>query len=284
MSPMGVPAEGAPPLAADPPGRRAVLTAARSPFAARQARRFAAQACGAWQLPHCREAAVHIADELVTNAVTHGRGGVVLRLEHVGDVLEIAVQDEGPDFSPDWWDHEAGAGTERVSRHPADQRRHGLGIVRFLAAEVGGYREGSTGKVLWARVPAGEASPGAVTQRIPLDRRSRGEARPARQWRVELLLQWEPEDPASVRVTLESTPAHPALPRGRWRVQREALRSSLAAPVRDDTGVVLVPTRRGPGRVEAVVLTLPEDGRAQVVPVAAHHLRGFLDRLDRLDR
>lgn len=48
-----------------------------------------------------------------------------------------------------------------------------------------------------------------------------------------LALSWRPTDPLAVELVLTALPEHPALPRGRWVVLRDALRDGLSGPVGD---------------------------------------------------
>jgi two-component sensor histidine kinase len=50
-----------------------------------------------------------VTTELVTNALKYGAGRVLVRLEPVGDVLVVTVEDQGPGFPPDF-DPQAGRG------------------------------------------------------------------------------------------------------------------------------------------------------------------------------
>lgn len=85
-----------------------------------------------------------VATELVTNAVRHGSGDVLLALEQEGDVLQVAVTGAAPG------DPEArSAPTEAPSGR-------GLAIVAALADDWGWRREGERVTV-WARLRGGAA-------------------------------------------------------------------------------------------------------------------------------
>jgi len=64
-------------------------------FAPTQARRFVEQCLEAWGLAAVTESIVLAVSELVTNAVTHGRGPVVLTLRANDDRVRVDIEDEG---------------------------------------------------------------------------------------------------------------------------------------------------------------------------------------------
>lgn len=85
-----------------------------------------------------------LATELITNAVRHGSGDVLLTLEQEGDLLVIAVTAAA-----------AGDPEERVASTEAPSGR-GLAIVEALTSEWGWEREGDQVTV-WARLTPGAA-------------------------------------------------------------------------------------------------------------------------------
>jgi anti-sigma regulatory factor (Ser/Thr protein kinase) len=68
----------------------------RSDRAPGDARRYVAGLLSAWQIAHRCPAALLALSELVTNAVTHGRGFVKVRVALRPSVLRIEVEDDGP--------------------------------------------------------------------------------------------------------------------------------------------------------------------------------------------
>ncbi|WP_051845176.1 ATP-binding protein [Streptomyces sp. NRRL S-813] len=88
-------------------------------------RRFTNDLLRLWQIgDEEREAAVLIVDELVVNAVQHGRTDMTLLLTLNGATLRIAVADTGPRVPhPD-------------SRLDADEHGRGVGIIEHLADRV----------------------------------------------------------------------------------------------------------------------------------------------------
>jgi anti-sigma regulatory factor (Ser/Thr protein kinase) len=75
----------------------AALTLARSAEAPRRARAFAEERMLAWGVGQERGPVLLALSELVTNAVTHGRGHIDLRLDvdTARSVLHVEVADEG---------------------------------------------------------------------------------------------------------------------------------------------------------------------------------------------
>src|ERR1700710_3237888 len=78
-----------------------------------------------------------------------------------------------------------------------------------------------------------EVDDGAIpdARRGSTDTGSRRVRRQSRQ--TVLRLTWDSADPLAVRLTLTSTPDHPALPRGHWIVLRDFLRYGLEEPTGD---------------------------------------------------
>jgi anti-anti-sigma regulatory factor len=118
-----------------PPHLRDKLSLAPTPAAAAQARAFTAGTCTRWALQEMAGIAVVLVNELVTNAVTHAKTPLTLRLELFGGQLTIAVQDQSP----------------RPARRlqPVDgHAQHGLTLVASLA-KAWGCRQEPGGKVVW---------------------------------------------------------------------------------------------------------------------------------------
>jgi anti-sigma regulatory factor (Ser/Thr protein kinase) len=97
--------------------------------------------------------AVVMVSELVTNAVSHGRPDITLRLQLGAEFLTVAVADRGA------------ASFVYPAPHLHDTSGRGLTIVDALATRWGVSRcEGQVGKQVWfelgrADAPAPEASP-----------------------------------------------------------------------------------------------------------------------------
>jgi two-component sensor histidine kinase len=77
------------------------------------------------------DTAVLLISELVTNAIMHGAGRIVMTIERSGPVTRFAVTDEG-------------AGTPRVRDDPGAEGGWGLRLVEQLAARWG-LRQSGTG-------------------------------------------------------------------------------------------------------------------------------------------
>jgi hypothetical protein len=93
-----------------------------------------------------------------------------------------------------------------------------------------------------------------------------------------LTLSWYLNDPLAVNLILNSTPDHPALPRGSWVVLRDFLRYGLEEATGD--GAVQIQPEHGNRRV---LLRLARPGRPAWVSAPCSVLRGFLDQTDALD-
>jgi hypothetical protein len=94
--------------------------------------------------------------------------------------------------------------------------------------------------------------------------------------RTVLALAWQLTDPLAVRLHLTALPEHPALPRGRWVVLRDSLRSGLDHPV-GDGAVKIRPDALG----ERVWFELDRPGRAACVSVPSPVLADFLAQTER---
>jgi anti-sigma regulatory factor (Ser/Thr protein kinase) len=79
-----------------------------------------------------------VATELVENALVHGRGRIVLRLEERGDSLRVEVTDEGEGVAI------------KIRRHGTEIGGWGLVLVDRLTARWGAF-EGTTH--VWAELP-----------------------------------------------------------------------------------------------------------------------------------
>jgi anti-anti-sigma factor len=260
-----------------PPRLCAVRSLLGYASAPRLAREFALEVCGQWSVNGQVEDVALVVDELVTNAVTHARTDVVLRLERTPGRIMVAVRDGASDSFPSWWRGEddvrtsTGADAERTPRWGL-----GLTIVRSLAESAGVHADSAGGKVVWAVLRTGAPKPERAVARRP--RRvhltvnsGRGTQPDASSWVVQLELAWFPDEPAVVLVGLTSRPRHPSVPQGIWRVARSSLRDGMRAPVRDH-GMRLWPERKG----HQLVLEVPSQP-AHVVRVSASRVTQFLD-------
>ena len=100
------------------------------PGAAAAARAQVRDTVGAWNLPVDLDDAVLLTSELVTNAVLHGTGHIMLSVRAVGPGLRVEVHDASPVLPPA---RPAGSPGEAVSGR-------GLSLVAALAADWGAYR------------------------------------------------------------------------------------------------------------------------------------------------
>ncbi|MGI5380851.1 ATP-binding protein [Streptomyces sp. CA-251387] len=116
----------------------------RSPEEVATIRRSVAAQLAAWQLQHVEQQVMLIVSELITNAITHGKGQVwlALKLLHTleGPTLRIEVCDHGawPGESPRFADSNAEHG-------------RGLLLVQNLADEAG-HSLDPLGHVAWAHL------------------------------------------------------------------------------------------------------------------------------------
>ena len=98
-----------------------------------------------------------VVSELVNNAVIHGAGDIVLKLQLDGDVVRGEVIDEGGGF-----EHEVRA------RGPRDVSGRGLLIVEALTSKWG-IHEGTTH--VWFERPVAGIAPGLTEPRLGPDER-----------------------------------------------------------------------------------------------------------------
>ena len=109
------------------------------------ARKFVAQACHRWQLPHLQHDACLIISELVSNAVQHAETDLVVTASFSGDCLHLAVRDGDTRYP-------------RLHRPVRDreqfelgERGRGMHLVHAVAAGWGAV-PARGGKVVWATV------------------------------------------------------------------------------------------------------------------------------------
>jgi anti-anti-sigma factor len=117
------------------------LRLAPVPTAARAARAFVREVCRAWRLDApdttVLDRAVLVANELVTNAVTHAHTDLWLRLELRADRLFIAVRDRGPKV------------LRPVPPAPGVEGGRGLWLVEQLGRAWGVRPAPDGGKTVW---------------------------------------------------------------------------------------------------------------------------------------
>jgi anti-sigma regulatory factor (Ser/Thr protein kinase) len=124
----------------------AFRTFPRSERAPGDARRYVADLLSAWEVVHARQAALLALSELVTNAVTHGRGPVKVRVASRRSVLRIEVEDDGPGLHGVTLPAPAGNGIGG----------RGLHIVDGVVAEWGFDQLAAHRSVVWFEVPCPE--------------------------------------------------------------------------------------------------------------------------------
>ncbi|NKQ57160.1 ATP-binding protein [Amycolatopsis sp. K13G38] len=117
---------------------RAELTLARSPDAARRARRFVDRICTDWRFPALCEDAETIASELVENTLQHTGSQPQLCLERRPDGLTISVSDDAPEHA--------------YIRQADSYGGFGMLMVSKTAAEWGCTTAPAGGKTVWARL------------------------------------------------------------------------------------------------------------------------------------
>jgi anti-sigma regulatory factor (Ser/Thr protein kinase) len=109
--------------------------------AVRQARRAAADILARWKCDaESIEDAVLIVSEMVTNAIRHCAGAVIMRLSRASDYVRIEVTDSSP------------AEPFLVHAAPNAESGRGLRIISQLATRWG-YRPTGHGKQVWADLP-----------------------------------------------------------------------------------------------------------------------------------
>jgi len=117
---------------------RAELTLARSPEAARRARRFVDQVCADWRFTALTGDAETIANELVENTLRHTGCRPLLRMERRPDGMLVSVSDDSP---------------ERAYVRQGDEHGgFGIMMVSKTAAEWGCTPAPTGGKTVWARL------------------------------------------------------------------------------------------------------------------------------------
>lgn len=124
--------------------RVAALTMDGSPRLVSQARQFIDVALQRWGTsPGCRDLALLITSELVTNSVIHGGSEVTLVLQLHPGFLSIHVSDSGD-----------GPNSAITAPSASDEHGRGLAIVRSLSSAHGSRRD-QYGTHHWARLKTG---------------------------------------------------------------------------------------------------------------------------------
>jgi anti-sigma regulatory factor (Ser/Thr protein kinase) len=129
--------------------RRVVLGGAPSVGLPGQAREAVSTACDRWGVPDLRAAATLIISELVTNAVRHADGDIVVEAMPRGDFLHLRVRDTSP-VPP-----RARTGSPEPTMAGAADGGRGLPIVSHYSSAWGWLANaGGGGKVVWASLRA----------------------------------------------------------------------------------------------------------------------------------
>jgi anti-sigma regulatory factor (Ser/Thr protein kinase)/anti-anti-sigma regulatory factor len=132
-------------VAARPPYLRDELRLAPTATAPAAARLYVRDVLQYWRLAlpgqDVIDRAELLADELVTNAVVHGRTSLRLRLELRGDLLHIGVHDASPRL------------LRLVPDDPESEAGRGLRLVEQLSTAWGVHRGRDGGKVVWCTLP-----------------------------------------------------------------------------------------------------------------------------------
>ncbi len=119
----------------------AALVLPSQPASAAVARRFVATQCSEWKLSY--ESAQLVVSELVTNAVRHAGGELVVSLRRQGNHVVVGVRDDSPE--------------QPQLRHAADYATSGRGLAIVDALALQWYvcphgPDGQIGKTVWAEV------------------------------------------------------------------------------------------------------------------------------------
>jgi signal transduction histidine kinase len=107
------------------------------------ARQFTRSTLASWRSPGSHDDIVLVVSELVTNALLHGHGTPVVRLQDGADHVRVEVCDDSP-LLP-------------VSHRVTPTSGLGLRVVEQLSAAWGASRRGR-GKVVWCELPAAPES------------------------------------------------------------------------------------------------------------------------------
>ncbi|WP_435298747.1 ATP-binding SpoIIE family protein phosphatase [Timonella sp. A28] len=109
------------------------------PSSVAQARHYFAKVCAEWgRSVNCRDGEL-VVSELVSNAVVHGGGNIVVRFADCSDYIRIEVEDLNP------------TGPRKLNGHEDRYGGFGIKIVDKLARW--GWKPQGVGKVVWAEIP-----------------------------------------------------------------------------------------------------------------------------------
>ena len=112
------------------------------------ARRAVTGWCRHWQLVHLVDAIELLVSELVTNAIVHGVGPVLVTADYDGKRLRVEVHDDDPDLPQG----HVTAPTE------LDEHGRGLQLIAMLA-DTWGSTSTPDGKSVWIELAAAGPSP-----------------------------------------------------------------------------------------------------------------------------
>lgn len=118
--------------------KRVRASFASEPGSVGRARKLLAEVCAKWNLPP-QPSSELVLSELVSNAVVHGWGQIILRLFQDGGGIRIEVEDRNP------------TGPRKLDGHLERSGGYGIKIVDKLSDW--GWEEKNHGKIVWAHVP-----------------------------------------------------------------------------------------------------------------------------------
>lgn len=243
---------------------RLVLQA--EPDAVPQARRFAAERTR--DLPQYRDAAELVVTELVTNAVLHAAGPILVTIRPAGSTVRVEVTDHGTNFA-------------LTPRHlPMSMTGRGLGLVAAFAS-AWGTEPAEGGKTVWVELRAEpeDVTPIATQPRSPAVEGSAGD--PVYEIRVpgvrsDLVLAIRAHTDGLVRDLQLALAAGSFEPSTAEVVER--LIADLTAPIAAEHDEAARQAATAPG-----TFTLVLHARAGAIQVARRHLEA-LDEVDRFAR
>jgi two-component system, OmpR family, sensor kinase len=158
--------QGRPPIRREPVSARDLLEGAalRSAAAARAAhRRVEVGEADELALRADPDRAAQAVDNLVANALLHGRGDVELSARRTGDSVELHVADHGSGFPPGLTEHAFERFTRGETAGPGTGAGLGLAIVAAIAqahgGEAGARNLPGGGADVWLSLPAAAEAP-----------------------------------------------------------------------------------------------------------------------------
>lgn len=129
-----------------PPLASAAITLLAEPRSVAAGRRFTGKALAEWGYPEHAETACLLVSEILTNAVSHARARIRLRVHRSASEIVIEVSDDSPRLP------------QRRLADPNDESGRGLMLVEALATEWG-TRPRAAGKTVWFTIGLGQAPP-----------------------------------------------------------------------------------------------------------------------------